>query len=127
MYPHAIIRSPRSTADEANSMLPLAWLTLLIVGCTIGGIAVGRWRLLRTNRTTLTLLGAALLLGSGAMSLSQAYAALDLDTLLLITAGLSNMISNVPAVLLLQHLVGAFTDRQRGWLMLARPRHSPVI
>jgi Na+/H+ antiporter NhaD/arsenite permease-like protein len=65
-------------------MPPLAWLTLLIVGCTIAGIAIGRWPLLRTNRTTVTLLGAALLLGSGAISLPQAYAALDLNTLLLI-------------------------------------------
>jgi hypothetical protein len=29
--------------------------TLLIVICTIGGIAVGRWPLLRANRTVITL------------------------------------------------------------------------
>jgi Na+/H+ antiporter NhaD/arsenite permease-like protein len=78
------MRFPQVFADEGNRMPPLAWLTLLIVGCTIAGIAVGRWPLLRTNRTTVTLLGTALLLGSGALSLPQAYAALDLDTLLLI-------------------------------------------
>jgi Na+/H+ antiporter NhaD/arsenite permease-like protein len=69
---------------EGRSMPLRAWLTLLIVGCTIAGIAVGRWPLLRANRTTVTLLGAALLLASGAVALPQAYAALDLNTLLLI-------------------------------------------
>src|SRR5262245_43347857 len=65
-------------------MPAIAWITLLIVGCTIAGIAAGRWPLLRTNRTTIALLGAALLLACGAMSLEQAYHALDLNTLLLI-------------------------------------------
>jgi Na+/H+ antiporter NhaD/arsenite permease-like protein len=37
----------------------------------------------------------------------------------LVTAVLSNLISNVPAVLLLQHLVPAFSTRSRAWLMLA--------
>src|SRR5436853_241740 len=45
--------------------------TLLIVACTIGGIAVGRWPLLRANRTIITLLGAALLLGIGALTLRR--------------------------------------------------------
>jgi Na+/H+ antiporter NhaD/arsenite permease-like protein len=37
----------------------------------------------------------------------------------LIAVVLSNLISNVPAVLLLQSLVPAFADQQRAWLMLA--------
>lgn len=62
----------------------IAWATLVIVGCSIVGIAVGRWPVLRTNRTTVALLGVALLFGVGAISLDEAYGALDLDTLLLI-------------------------------------------
>jgi Na+/H+ antiporter NhaD/arsenite permease-like protein len=58
--------------------------TVLIVACTIGGIAVGRWPLLRANRAIITLLGMALLLGIGALSLPEAYATLDLNTLLLL-------------------------------------------
>jgi Na+/H+ antiporter NhaD/arsenite permease-like protein len=58
--------------------------TSLIVACTIGGIAVGRWPFLRASRATITLLGSALLLGVGALTLQQAYAALDLNTLLLL-------------------------------------------
>jgi Na+/H+ antiporter NhaD/arsenite permease-like protein len=37
----------------------------------------------------------------------------------LITVALSNLISNVPAVLLLQTIVPALPDPHRGWLMLA--------
>lgn len=62
----------------------MAIITLVIVGCTIAGIAVGRWPLLRANRTTITLIGTALLLAAGALTLQQAYAALDLNTLLLL-------------------------------------------
>ena len=58
--------------------------TLLIVTCTIVGIAAGRWPLLRANRAVITLLGAALLLGTGALTLTEAYATLDLNTLLLL-------------------------------------------
>ncbi len=65
-------------------MPPTAIATLVIVVCTIVGIALGRWPLLRANRTTITLIGAALLLGIGALSLPQAYATIDLGTLLLL-------------------------------------------
>ncbi|OAN47543.1 anion transporter [Chloroflexus islandicus] len=59
-------------------------LSLLIVAATIFGVAVGRWPLLRADRTTITVIGAALLLGIGAMSLEQAYEAIDFDTILLL-------------------------------------------
>jgi Na+/H+ antiporter NhaD/arsenite permease-like protein len=63
-------------------MLP--WLTLLIVAATIVGIAVGRWPVLRVNRASLTVIGAALLLAIGALTLPQAYASIDQNTLLLL-------------------------------------------
>ncbi|MBO9338313.1 MAG: anion transporter [Chloroflexus sp.] len=59
-------------------------LTLLIVAATIIGIAAGRWPFIRADRTTIALIGSALLLGIGAVSLEEAYAALDLDTILLL-------------------------------------------
>ncbi|MCX7858555.1 MAG: anion transporter [Chloroflexus sp.] len=62
----------------------ISWLTLFVVAATIFGVAVGRWPLLRADRTTITLIGAALLLGIGAMSLEEAYAAIDFDTILLL-------------------------------------------
>lgn len=62
----------------------IAIATLVIVAATIIGIALGRWPLLRANRTTITVIGAALLLGVGALSLPQAYATIDMNTLLLL-------------------------------------------
>jgi Na+/H+ antiporter NhaD/arsenite permease-like protein len=62
----------------------LPWLTLLVVGATIGGIAVGRWPLLRADRATIGLIGAALLLACGALTLDQALAGIDGGTILLL-------------------------------------------
>jgi len=65
-------------------MTPLDWATIAIVAATIAGIAVGRWPLLRANRTTIALIGAALLLAARAMSVEEAYAAVDAATLVLL-------------------------------------------
>ncbi len=62
----------------------LAFFTLIVVAATIVGVAAGRWPLIRADRATITLIGAALLLGSGALTLEQAYDALDLDTIVLL-------------------------------------------
>ncbi len=81
-------------------------LTLLIVAATIIGIAVGRWPLIRADRTTIALIGSALLLGIGAISLEEAYAALDLDTILLL---FSMMVIN--GSLILSGFFGFITQR----------------
>jgi Na+/H+ antiporter NhaD/arsenite permease-like protein len=81
-------------------------LTLLIVAATIIGIAVGRWPLIRADRTTIALIGSALLLGIGAVSLEEAYAALDLDTILLL---FSMMVIN--GSLILSGFFGFITQR----------------
>lgn len=60
------------------------WATLAIVVATLVGVAIGRWPWLRADRATITLLGAALVLAVGGLSLDQAFKALDLDTLLLL-------------------------------------------
>ncbi len=62
----------------------LPWLTLLLVGATIAGIAVGRWPLLRADRATICLIGAALLLAAGALTLDEALAGVDGETILLL-------------------------------------------
>jgi Na+/H+ antiporter NhaD/arsenite permease-like protein len=41
------------------------------------------------------------------------------STFALVTAGLSNIVSNVPAVMLLKSLVPRFANPQQGWLVLA--------
>ena len=40
-------------------------------------------------------------------------------TFTIVTAGLSNIVSNVPAVMLLKSIVPRFADAQQGWLLLA--------
>jgi Na+/H+ antiporter NhaD/arsenite permease-like protein len=63
--------------------------TLLAAGLivlTLLGVAVGRYPWLRMNRATMALVGATALALIGAISLEQAYAAIDLNTLLLLFA-----------------------------------------
>lgn len=69
----------------------LSWATLAIVAATIIAIAAGHVPLLRANRAAITLIGAALLLGIGAITLDQAYDHIDLNTIVLL---LSMMILN---------------------------------
>ncbi|WP_028459450.1 anion transporter [Chloroflexus sp. Y-396-1] len=81
-------------------------LTLLIVVATIIGIAAGRWPFIRADRTTIALIGSAFMLGIGAISLEEAYVALDLDTILLL---FSMMVIN--GSLFLSGFFGLITQR----------------
>jgi Na+/H+ antiporter NhaD/arsenite permease-like protein len=64
----------------------LYWPALFIIAVTIIGVAVGRYPFLRMNRATIALTGATVLIVLGAISLDEAYAALDLNTLTLLFA-----------------------------------------
>jgi len=64
----------------------MIWLSLLIIVATIIGVAIGRYPWVRMNRATIALVGATTLIAIGAISLEQAYAALDMDTLALLFA-----------------------------------------
>jgi Na+/H+ antiporter NhaD/arsenite permease-like protein len=64
----------------------LTLLTLVILVVTLVGVAVGRYPWLRMNRATIALVGATLLIAVGAISLEEAYTALDLNTLTLLFA-----------------------------------------
>lgn len=61
-------------------------LTLIIVIMTYAGIAVGSVPRYRMNRTTIALVGAALLLATRALDEKQAFEAIDLGTLMLLFA-----------------------------------------
>lgn len=65
-------------------VLPL--LQTLVVVATLIGVALGRYPWLKMNRATIALVGATALVALGALSLDEAFAAIDLDTLLLIFA-----------------------------------------
>ncbi len=67
-----------------HAILYGAALTIIVI--TIIGVAIGRYPVLRMNRATIALSGATLLIMIGAISLDEAYAALDLNTLTLLFA-----------------------------------------
>ena len=62
------------------------WLTLLIILLVLTGVALGRWPVLRMNRATITLVGATALVLIGALTLDEAYAAIDMNTIVLLFA-----------------------------------------
>lgn len=66
--------------------LTLPWLYLLIILWTLIGVAIGRYPYFQMNRAVIALVGATLLVLLGALSLEQAYAAVDGDILLLLFA-----------------------------------------
>jgi len=62
------------------------WFVAIIATITLIGVAVGRWPWLRMNRATIALVGATILVGGGALTLPQAYAAVDWNTIVLLFA-----------------------------------------
>lgn len=61
-------------------------LASVVIVVTLIGVAVGRYPRLRMNRATISLVGATLLIVVGAISLDEAYASLDMNTLALLFA-----------------------------------------
>jgi Na+/H+ antiporter NhaD/arsenite permease-like protein len=73
-------------------MTLLQWISLGIIALTLTGVAIGRFPRLRMNRATIALVGSTMLVIVGAIPLEKAYAAIDLDTIVLL---LSMMILNI--------------------------------
>jgi len=69
-----------------SELSPTSVLTLILVILTLIGVAVGRFPWLRMNRATIALVGGTLAVVIGPMTLEEAYAALDLNTLVLLFA-----------------------------------------
>jgi len=61
-------------------------LASVVIIVTLIGVAVGRYPRLRMNRATIALVGATLLIVMGAITLDEAYASLDMNTLALLFA-----------------------------------------
>lgn len=55
-----------------------------IIGVTLIGVAIGRYPMLQMNRATIALVGATFLVAMGALTLEEAYAAVDWNTILLL-------------------------------------------
>lgn len=65
-------------------MSPHPWITTVIVVLTFAGIAVGRYPIIKSNRTTIALMGVALLVIAGQVRFEDLPAYLDFDTLILL-------------------------------------------
>lgn len=61
-------------------------VSAIIIALTLTGAAVGRFPGVAMNRATICLVGAALLVATGGISRTDAYAAIDLDTIVLLLA-----------------------------------------
>lgn len=65
-------------------MSSLQILTAIVSVLTLVGVAIGRYPALKMNRATISLVGATLLIALGALSLEEAYKAVDWNTILLL-------------------------------------------
>jgi len=68
------------------------WFSIFIISLTIVGVSLGRYPFLRMNRATIAFVGAVVLIVLNAISMEQAYQAIDINTIVLL---LSIMILNV--------------------------------
>lgn len=57
-----------------------------VIAVTLIGVAIGRYPKLRMNRATIALVGAVVLVLTGALSLDQAFSAIDMNTIVLLLA-----------------------------------------
>lgn len=93
-------------------MSPTPWITAAIVTVTFLGIAVGRYPIIQSNRTTIALLGVALLILFGQVEFDRLSTYIDFDTLILL---FSMMIINANL-----KLAGFFTLAGRALVRMAR-------
>lgn len=90
--------------------------TLLVVTITYTAIAIGRVPRLAMNRATIALVGAAALIAIGALTEDEAFAAIDVGTILLLAA---MMVVNVNL-----HLAGFFNVMGQQVLTIAHRPHT---
>jgi Na+/H+ antiporter NhaD/arsenite permease-like protein len=89
-------------------MSPNPWITGSIVLLTFIGIAIGRYPIIKSNRTTIALMGVALLLATGQVVFKEIPKYIDFDTIILL---FSMMIINANLKL------AGFFDLASQWLV----------
>ncbi len=60
------------------------YVTAVLAAITLVGVAIGRYPALKMNRATIAMVGATALVALGALSLEEAYAAIDWNTIVLL-------------------------------------------
>ncbi len=66
------------------SMTADPWITVLIVAITFIGIAIGKLPVIKTNRTTISLMGVALLIFTNQVDFTKIQTYIDFDTIILL-------------------------------------------
>jgi len=102
--------------DIIARVTPTPWITLSVVVLTFIGIAIGRYPIIKSNRTTISLMGVALLLVLGQVQFDELPGYLDFDTLILL---FSMMIINANL-----KLAGFFSVAGRWLVRFARTPRS---
>lgn len=93
-------------------MTPNPWITLGIVTLTLVGIAIGRYPIIKSNRTTISLMGVALLVAARQVEFDKIPSYFDYDTLFLL---FSMMVINANL-----KLAGFFTLAGQALVKIAR-------
>jgi Na+/H+ antiporter NhaD/arsenite permease-like protein len=70
--------------EFSQILSPNPWITLVIVAITLLGIAIGRYPIIKSNRTTIALMGVALLLATRQVDFDKLPSYFDFDTLVLL-------------------------------------------
>ena len=97
-----------------TSLMPLATATIFIV--TYAGVALGRFPGLRLDRAGIVLVGAVLMVAVGALTPAEAFAAVDLNTIVLLLG----------MMIVVAHLkLSGFFRLVASWTL--RHAHSPLI
>jgi len=73
-----------SSAASIGSAVASPLLSLLLGACALTGVALGEIPRLRMNRATIAVVGATAMVLAGSLTLEQAYASIDADTLVLL-------------------------------------------
>jgi Na+/H+ antiporter NhaD/arsenite permease-like protein len=85
--------------------------------------ALGKFPGMKIDRPGAAIIGAVLMVAFGIVRPEDALRLIDFGTIVLlfsmVVAALSNVISNVPAVMLLKSVVPRFANPDAGWLVLA--------
>jgi len=91
-------------------------IALLIFAATYVALALGRLPWLRADRTGVAIIGASLMLAANALTLEQAYAAIDYDTIVLLF-GMMIVVANLR--------LSGFFALVSGWVV--RHAHRPLL
>jgi Na+/H+ antiporter NhaD/arsenite permease-like protein len=110
-----MLSAPVEGSLQSMTFTAIAALAILIL--TYGGLAIGRIPGLRLDRAGIAFLGGAAMIGVGALSLDEAFRAIDFDTIALLLG----------MMIVVAHLEVSGTFRALGGLVIEHARAPSVL